>query len=68
LPSEGLSLAVAHTDAFEEATALEKRLLSLFHPDEHFLTELTPVIGAHAGPGLLGVAWWAHPHLVPKEA
>ena len=68
LPAEGFSLAVAHTDAFEEAAALEKRLLSLFHPDEHFLTELTPVIGAHAGPGLLGVAWWAHPHLFPKEA
>jgi len=60
LPSERLSLAVAHTDAFEEATALEKRLLSLFQPNEHFVTELTPVIGAHAGPGLLGVAWWVH--------
>ncbi len=68
VPAEGLSLAVAHTDAFEEAAALEKRLLSLFHPDEHFVTELTPVIGAHAGPGLLGVGWWLHPPLVPKEA
>lgn len=67
LPPEGFSLAVAHTDAFEEAAALEKRLLSLFHPEEHFLTELTPVIGAHAGPGLLGVGWWLHPHPVQKE-
>jgi len=62
VPAEGLSLAVAHTDAFEEAAALEKRLLALFRPREHFLTELTPAIGAHAGPGLLGVAWWVHPH------
>ncbi|MEW6716739.1 MAG: glycerol-3-phosphate acyltransferase [Chloroflexota bacterium] len=61
LPKEGISLAIAHTDAFEEATTLEKRLLGSFHPDEHFVTELTPVIGAHAGPGLLGVAWWLHP-------
>jgi acyl-phosphate glycerol 3-phosphate acyltransferase len=69
LPAEGLSLAVAHTDAFEEAAGLEKRLLAFFHPEEHFVTELTPVIGAHAGPGLLGVAWWAHTHLDPtKEA
>ncbi len=60
LPGEGLSLAVAHTDAFEEAAALEKQLLSLFQPDEHFVTELTPVIGAHAGPGLLGVGWWVN--------
>lgn len=68
IPAEGLSLAVAHTDAFEEAAALEARLLSLFHPDEHFVTELTPVIGAHAGPGLLGVGWWLHPPFIPKEA
>ncbi|MBI4772252.1 MAG: glycerol-3-phosphate acyltransferase [Chloroflexi bacterium] len=61
LPGEGISLAIAHTDAFEEAAMLEKRLLGSFHPDEHFVTELTPVIGAHAGPGLLGVAWWVHP-------
>ncbi len=67
LPAEGFSLAVAHTDAFEEAAALEKKLLSLFRPVEHFVTELTPVIGAHAGPGLLGVAWWVHSHPLQKE-
>ncbi len=62
LPRQGLSLAIAHTDAFEEATELEKKLLELFQPDEHFITELTPVIGAHTGPGLLGVAWQIHPN------
>lgn len=70
LPHEGLSLAIAHTDAFQEAAELEKKLLALFHPDEHFVTELTPVIGAHAGPGLLGVAWQIHPresHAEPGE-
>ncbi len=61
LPAQGLSLAVVHTDAFEEAEDLYQQVMSSVHPEEHFLAEMTPVIGAHAGPGLLGVAWWLHP-------
>jgi len=60
LPPEGLSIAIAHTDAFAEAEALKEQILTHFHPVEYFITELTPVIGAHAGPGLLGIAWWKH--------
>lgn len=60
LHPEGLSIAIAHTDAFEEAEALKEQILAQFRPMEYFVTELTPVIGAHAGPGLLGVAWWIH--------
>jgi hypothetical protein len=26
---------------------------------ELLVTDLTPVVGAHAGPGLVGVAFWA---------
>lgn len=59
LPEGDLALAFCHTDALQEAKDLESRLVALFHPVEHFLTELSPVIGAHAGPGLVGVAWWA---------
>lgn len=67
LPVEGLSLAIVHTDAFQEAEDLKEKLLSHFHPDEHFVAELTPVIGAHAGPGLVGVAWWIHPPPMQQE-
>ena len=68
LPRQGLSLAVAHTDVPEEARALQDRLLAHFQPEEHFITELTPVIGAHSGPGLLGVAWWIHKDTGKEES
>lgn len=56
-----VALAFCHTDAFEEAAALEERLTAMFRPVESFVTELTPVIGAHTGPGVVGVAWWVKP-------
>jgi DegV family protein with EDD domain len=46
-------LAVEHTACPEEAEALLDRLSAL-HPRERiFLSKMTPVIGAHTGPGLL---------------
>jgi fatty acid-binding protein DegV len=30
-----------------------------FHPVELLVTECGPVIGAHGGPGTVGVAFWA---------
>ena len=61
LKKSKVALAFCHTDAFVEAAALEKRLTAMFHPVESFVTELTPVIGAHTGPGVVGVAWWTLP-------
>lgn len=60
LPGELAALAVCHTDALEEATTLGEMLKAIFHPHEFFISELTPVIGAHTGPGLIGVAWWGN--------
>ena len=46
-------LAVEHTACPEEAEALLERLSAL-HPRERIiLSKMTPVIGAHTGPGLL---------------
>jgi len=47
-----------HADAPEEGEALCQRLVALLQPREHYLTEMTPVVGAHTGPGVLGAAWW----------
>ncbi len=58
LPKRQIALAVCHTDAVQEAEVLSKKLVAFYHPEDHFITELTPIIGAHAGPGVLGVAWW----------
>jgi len=50
--------AVVHADALEEAKRLKEELSSRFHCVELLTTEFTPVIGAHTGPGVLGVVFY----------
>ncbi len=49
-------IAVMHADAPERAEELAERLRAELEPVELFVTEFTPVIGAHVGPGLVGCA------------
>ncbi len=49
-------IAVMHADAPERAEELAERLRTELDPVELFVTEFTPVIGAHVGPGLVGCA------------
>ena len=49
---------VLHADAPEGADALRRLLEDRFDCAELFVSEFSPVMGAHAGPGLLGVAFW----------
>jgi DegV family protein with EDD domain len=46
---------VQHIQAPEEAGRLEERCREIFGSDPAFTSEVGPVIGAHVGPGLLGV-------------
>ncbi len=55
---KNVAMAFCHTDALNEVTELAEKIKSICHPTESFITELTPVIGAHTGPGLVGVGWW----------
>ena len=48
-----------HAAAPEEAESLERRITERFECVETMITPFTPVIGAHTGPGLLGVAFYA---------
>jgi fatty acid-binding protein DegV len=48
-------------DAFKEFTTINFRLESVLEPTESYITELSPVIGAHIGPGMVGMAWWKYP-------
>ena len=48
-----------HADAADEAGELRQRLQDRFPCEELFLSEFTPVMGAHIGPGLLGIAYWS---------
>lgn len=49
--------AVMHADCLDDAEALRQRVADQFDCRELYVTEFTPVIGTHTGPGLLGLAF-----------
>lgn len=57
-PDGAIHAAVMHADAAQDAQALRARIAADFHCAELFVSEFTPVMGAHIGPGVLGVAYW----------
>jgi len=57
--SRPVHAAVIHADVREEADALRAEVASRFNCVELFVTDFTPVMGTHTGPGVLGVAFWA---------
>jgi DegV family protein with EDD domain len=56
--------AILHADVPQEAEALRQEVAERFNCAELFVSELTPVMGAHTGPGVLGVVFYTEP---PKE-
>lgn len=54
-----LHLAIFHADAPGQAEELRTRIAREFHCVELYMTEMTPVMGAHTGPGVLGVVFYA---------
>ena len=58
-PGALLHLAIFHADAVAEAERLKARLAASYNCAELLVTEFTPVMGAHTGPGLLGLAFYA---------
>jgi DegV family protein with EDD domain len=53
-----LHVAVMHADDLEEAEFLKDRIAAQFQCREIYITEFTPVMGVHTGPGLIGVAFY----------
>lgn len=51
-------VAVMHAQAADEAWALEREIRSRFNCAEVYFSELGPVIGAHVGPGTVGLAFY----------
>lgn len=51
--------AVFHAGILDDALALHETVADRFDCVELYVTEFTPVMGAHTGPGVLGVAFWA---------
>ena len=57
--SASVHAAVMHADAVEWADELRARIEAEFPCEEIFVSQFTPAMGAHIGPGLLGVAFWS---------
>ena len=53
-----IHLSVIHADAEDDAAELLLELRGELNCVESFVSEFSPVMGAHTGPGLLGVASW----------
>ena len=52
---------VMHADAPEAAEQLRRRVELELTCEELFVSEFSAVMGAHTGPGLLGIAFWSEP-------
>lgn len=50
--------AVIHADALEACRTLQERVQGVLEPGEMYLTEVSPVIGTHTGPGTLGLCFY----------
>ncbi len=52
-------MATLHADAEAEAKIMLDKITPLVHPVESVLAAVSPAVGAHAGPGTVGLAWMA---------
>lgn len=52
-------VAIMNAVALEEASAIAEEVKRRVNPVELLITELSPVIGTHAGPGTVGVIYYA---------
>jgi len=59
IKGQPLHVSAMHADALDKAVALSNRISSQFDCDELIITEFTPVMGVHTGPGLIGVAFYS---------
>ena len=54
-----IHLATLHASAEEEAIALLDKASKQLNPTESLVTTVSPVVGTHAGPGTVGLAYMA---------
>jgi DegV family protein with EDD domain len=53
-----VNVCTMHTNDPERAHALSEWVQARFHCVEHWIAEAGPVIGARAGPGVIGICWY----------
>jgi DegV family protein with EDD domain len=49
---------VHHADELQDGESLKAEIARRFRCNEIYLTEFTPAMGVHAGPGVLAIAFW----------
>ena len=54
-----IHVSINHAASAENAALMSQRISEEFECVDSYVTEFTPVMGAHIGPGMLGVAFWA---------
>jgi fatty acid-binding protein DegV len=52
-------LSTIHVLAEEEANIILEKAVARFHPVESYMAIVSPVVGTHAGPGTVGLAFCA---------
>lgn len=57
--SRPVHIAVVHANVPVEAERLKAQAEARFNCMELYVTELTPVLAVHGGPGVVGVSFWA---------
>lgn len=55
-PGDGQRFGVVHGDALEQAEAVAREIRERYPSSDVIVMECSPVLGAHGGPGALGVA------------
>jgi DegV family protein with EDD domain len=50
--------AVVHVDCLGEGQRLCEKVRERFHPDRIHLSDVSPVVGTHVGPGAVGLAYY----------
>ena len=53
--------SVIHAAAPDEAAEFLKEVRERFDPVELLTSELSPVVGTHTGPGLVGMGYYCEP-------
>jgi len=56
--NEPINVAVMHAGAIKKARELKKKIASRFSCKNIYITEFTPVMGVHTGPGVVGAAFY----------
>ncbi len=51
--------AVANASAPVDAQSVADEVQKILNPEELYIVDLSPVIGTHTGPGVVGIAWYA---------